>query len=296
MGLDLDTLGDEDDDSPFPEVRASVSNIDDPEMPAMTIRMWLIGLTLCLIAAYVIVVCGSHSFRLTTVPSALNVYYTFRSPAPTVQALALVLIAYPIGKFLALVTPTRTYRLPRWLGGLEFSLNPGPWNVKEHVLVFIMANVGISAPFALNAIVVLQFYYRMSYGFGFEITLILATQLTGFGLAGLCRRFLVWPASMVWPQNLVACTLLNTLHAEEEEQSGGISRYRYFMYLFGGTFVFFFLPGKFIYDDFGVPRPLLIRFVKGFCSRRSRYFHGFAGSLRRMFPSISSLGYLLVWE
>lgn len=35
------------DDSPFPEVRASVPNIDDPDMPTMTIRMWLIGLFLC---------------------------------------------------------------------------------------------------------------------------------------------------------------------------------------------------------------------------------------------------------
>lgn len=38
----------EKEDSPFPEVRASVSNIDDPDMPAMTIRMWFVGLVLCL--------------------------------------------------------------------------------------------------------------------------------------------------------------------------------------------------------------------------------------------------------
>lgn len=188
------------------------------------------------------------------VSSALNVYYTFRSPAPSVAPLALVLIAYPIGKFLALVVPTNTYRLPRWLGGLEFSLNPGPWNVKEHVLVFIMANVAVTPPYALNAIVVLQVFYGVVYGFGFDITLVLATQLTGFGLAGLCRRFLVWPASMVWPQNLVACTLLNTLHAEEDEESGGITRYRFFMYLFGGAFLFFFLPGKSLRGDFRASR------------------------------------------
>jgi len=38
----------EKEDSPFPEVRASVSNIDDPDMPAMTIRMWFVGLVLCM--------------------------------------------------------------------------------------------------------------------------------------------------------------------------------------------------------------------------------------------------------
>lgn len=76
------------------------------------------------------------------------------------------------------------------------------------------------------------------------MTLILATQLTGFGLAGLCRRLLVYPASMVWPQNLVACTLLNTLHAEEDASSGGVTRYRFFMWVVTGAFAFFFLPGE----------------------------------------------------
>lgn len=71
----------------------------------------------------------------------------------------------------------------------------------------------------------------------------LATQLTGFGLAGIVRRFLVWPASMVWPQNLVACSLLNTLHAECDLKDQGISRYKFFMIAAGAAFFYYFLPG-----------------------------------------------------
>jgi hypothetical protein len=48
MDFDFDAI--EDEDSPFPEVRASVSNIDDPEMPALTIRMWVVGLLLCMVS------------------------------------------------------------------------------------------------------------------------------------------------------------------------------------------------------------------------------------------------------
>lgn len=48
MEFDFDAI--EDEDSPFPEVRASVSNVDDPDMPAMTIRMWFVGLLLCMIS------------------------------------------------------------------------------------------------------------------------------------------------------------------------------------------------------------------------------------------------------
>ncbi|KAF8628146.1 hypothetical protein AX15_004065 [Amanita polypyramis BW_CC] len=260
MEFDFEAI--EEEDSPFPEVRASVSNIDDPDMPAMTIRMWFVGLFLC--------VAGG----------ALNVFFNFRSPAPTVVPLVLLLISYPIGKFLAFSLPITSYRVPlpyispsslptplvRLLRPLtfphavEFSLNPGPWNIKEHVLVYIMANVAVGSPYAINAIVTSQQYYGLQVDYWFQLVLVLATQLTGFGLAGLCRRFLVWPASMVWPQNLVACTLLNTLHAEDEEQGDGaeagmgagifgrrikgpMTRYRFFIIIFAGSFVFFFLPG-----------------------------------------------------
>ncbi|KAL9712217.1 hypothetical protein Ac2012v2_005295 [Leucoagaricus gongylophorus] len=260
MEFDLNAIDDE--DSPFPEVRASVSNIDDPDMPALTLRMWAVGLILCMLS------------------SALNVFFNFRSPAPSVVPLALLLISYPLGKFLAFALPIRSFRLPlpylppvlihpalplvllRFLRplsfprALSFSLNPGPWNIKEHVLVFIMANVAVSPPYALNAVVVSEVFYNIHLGFWFSTVLVLATQLTGFGLAGLCRRFLVWPASMVWPQNLVACTLLNTLHAEDEDDAlsmalpvtdipppKGITRYRFFIIVMAATFFFFFLPG-----------------------------------------------------
>ncbi|KDQ50890.1 hypothetical protein JAAARDRAFT_141157 [Jaapia argillacea MUCL 33604] len=223
MEFDFDAI--EEEDSPFPEVRASVSNIDDPDMPAMTLRMWFVGLFLNMIGC------------------AMNVFFNFRSPAPMVVPLVLLLVSYPIGKFLAFSLPIRTYRVPFYPTPLEISLNPGPWNIKEHVLVFIMANVAVGPPYALNAIVVADVYYGIKLTFWFNLVFVLGTQLTGFGLAGLCRRFLVWPASMVWPQNLVACTLLNTLHAEDDEGTGGVSRYRYFLYVLGGSFFFFFLPG-----------------------------------------------------
>ncbi|KAG6873549.1 hypothetical protein C0995_014419 [Termitomyces sp. Mi166 len=277
MEFDFDAIDDE--DSPFPEVRASVSNIDDPDMPALTLRMWLVGLILCMISrpqAY-------HKDH-----SGLNVFFNFRSPAPTVVPLALLLISYPCGKFLAFTLPITTYRIPiphlpssivpipnantsrvvlfltnlirplAYPRSFEFSLNPGPWNIKEHVLVFIMANVAVGNPYALNAVVVSEIYYDLDFGYWFALVLVLATQLTGFGLAGLTRRFLVWPASMVWPQNLVACTLLNTLHAEDEDDGvgfgfrsngKGMSRYRFFM--ISWSLAYFPISANEPYDRYG---------------------------------------------
>lgn len=51
MEFDFDAI--EEEDSPFPEVRASVSNIDDPDMPATTLRMWFVGLLLCMVSRQV---------------------------------------------------------------------------------------------------------------------------------------------------------------------------------------------------------------------------------------------------
>jgi hypothetical protein len=84
----------------------------------------------------------------------MNLFFNFRQPAPTVIPVVLLLIAHPLGKFLAYSLPITIYRLPRVLGGMEFSLNPCPWNIKEHVLVFIMTNISIGPAYAINAIVV----------------------------------------------------------------------------------------------------------------------------------------------
>jgi OPT family oligopeptide transporter len=177
----------------------------------------------------------------------MNVFFNFRNPSPQVLPTVLLLLAYPLGKLAAYILPITTYRIPSWVPffrGYTFSLNPGPWNIKEHVLVFIMGNVSLQSPYALNAVVVADRIYGKKTDFWFDLTLVLATQITGFGLAGMCRRFLVWPASMVWPQNLVTCTLLNTLHAEDDTGSGGITRYRFFSWLCVGSFFWFFIPGK----------------------------------------------------
>jgi hypothetical protein len=34
--------------------------------------------------------------------------------------------------------------------------------------------------------------------------------MLGYGLVGVCRRWLVWPAAMIWPSNLVNCALVYT--------------------------------------------------------------------------------------
>lgn len=49
---------------------------------------------------------------------------------------------------------------------------------------------------------------------------------------------------MIWPSVLVVATNLNTLHADDEGFTGGVSRYRFLIYCMSGAFAWYFLPGE----------------------------------------------------
>lgn len=52
-------------------------------------------------------------------------------------------VLVPLGKALEKCLPDKGFRL----FGSRVSLNPGPFNKKEHMLITIMASVGFSTPY-----------------------------------------------------------------------------------------------------------------------------------------------------
>ncbi|KAE8259684.1 hypothetical protein A4X13_0g853 [Tilletia indica] len=214
-------------DSPYPEVRASVSNVDDPDMPVNTIRMWFL------------------SFIFMTVAGGANQLFSLRFPAVYLTPVIVQLLSYPAGKLLAATMPIGIWTLPRWLGGASFSLNPGMFNIKEHTAIFIMANVATGPVYALNMIVVLDspLYYNRPTTAGYQFLLSLTSQLFAFSFAGFVRRLLVYPASMIWPLNLVIATIFNTLHAEDDGEDGTMTRFRLLTISGVAAGVWYFFPG-----------------------------------------------------
>ena len=89
----------------------------------------------------------------------------------------------------------------------EFTLNPGPFNVKEHVLITIFANSGAGNPYAIHIVSAVKIFYGKNLTFFVALLVVLTTQVLGFGWAGVFRRYLVEPAAMWWPQNLVQVSL-----------------------------------------------------------------------------------------
>ena len=122
------------DDSPYPEVRSAVANTDDPEIPVSTLRSWVLGLI------WAIIVPG------------LNQFFFFRYPSVIITGIVAQLLSFPIGKAWAKFLPN--------IKIFGVSLNPGPFSIKEHVLVTIMATVGYQSAYATDIIAVQRVYYN----------------------------------------------------------------------------------------------------------------------------------------
>ncbi|KXS97602.1 hypothetical protein AC578_5748 [Pseudocercospora eumusae] len=214
-------------DSPYPEVRAVVRNTDEP-VPTSTIRAWTIGLV------------------LTTIVSGVNGLFFLRYPIINIPPYVVQLIAYPLGVGWAKVMPNREFSFL----GLKANLNPGPFNVKEHVIIVAMANAafGGGTGYFVDTVVSLQKFYHISnFGWGFNILFAFSTQCLGFGLAGMVRKWLVEPAAMIWPAALVNVAFMYALHDQRpgdpsKTNNWSISRYRWFMYVGIAMFVWSWFP------------------------------------------------------
>lgn len=139
--------------SPYAEVRAVVSNKDDPSEPAGTIRAWVIGLVFVVLQSFV------------------NQLFSVRQPSIRLQAPVIQLLSFPLGKAWEKWMPTGEFAA----FGSTHRLNPGRFNQKEHMLISIMANVAAGLPHSRYIIFTtwLKKYFDMPFAadFGFQILL-----------------------------------------------------------------------------------------------------------------------------
>lgn len=157
----------EEEDSPYPEVRAAVRNYDE-DVPCNTVRAWTIGLSLTILGA------------------SMNTLFSLRQPSISIGPLIAQIIAWPIGHGWAAVMPTRRFHT----FGITWSLNPGPFNVKEHTIIAVMASVSFSVAYATDIILAQLVFYKQDFGITFQLLLAITTQSLGYGIAGMMRKFL----------------------------------------------------------------------------------------------------------
>ncbi|KAF2745199.1 OPT-domain-containing protein [Sporormia fimetaria CBS 119925] len=250
------------DNSPYPQVRASVAATDDITLSINTPRMWTLSLLFAILG------------------SSTNLFFSLRYPSVSITPIIALLLVHPLGLLwdqilkraddpeetfvngslehdgepstfqrrgpsnLMRGSHTSSARGP-WKRRLRLWLAQGRWNEKEHCCVYISSNVSFGFAFATDVIVEQTKFYHQDLGVIYQVLLTLSTQILGYALAGLTRQYLVRPSGMIWPATLVSTAMFSALHKDQNKPADGwtISRSKFFSYVFAGSFAFYFLPG-----------------------------------------------------
>jgi OPT family oligopeptide transporter len=179
---------------------------------------------------------------VTSIACSLYFRIQFSTIDPSVFITGIVaqIIALPLGKVLEKILPTTKFNA----FGRTWSLNPGPFNIKEHVCITVMANVVVGGAYATDVIVTQKIFYHQQLSFGYQVLLVTSTQVLGFSLGGLLRQFVVWPSSMIWPGALVNSALFNTLHKNFGKRGRGhMTREWFFCIAFACSLIWHWVPG-----------------------------------------------------
>lgn len=201
-----------------------ISLDDDPTLPVYTFRMWFLGLGLACFG------------------SVLGQIFYFRPQTVFVSQLFLQIIAYILGRALEEIIPGPNSPLIKTPDNAFWRfMNPGTFNLKEHVAILIMSSTAAESALAISVFAADDLYYHIEPNVGVGIFTLIGSQLIGYGLGGLMRSFLVYPTYIVFPNLLPTVQLFDALH-----RGKGIftqkKRVRFFWAIFVGIFVWEWFP------------------------------------------------------
>ncbi|KAK0108791.1 hypothetical protein ONS96_002636 [Cadophora gregata f. sp. sojae] len=162
---------------------------DDPTLNPWTFRTFFLGL------------------GLSCFGSVLQEIFYFKPQTIYVSVVFLTVLAYILGEAMAFIIPRK--------GSIGRFLNPGPFNMKEHASITLMASAASQSALATEALAAQELFYGGYPNKAAGIFVVITAQLIGFGLAGLLRHILVYPTHMLWPMNLPITSLLESLHKDK---------------------------------------------------------------------------------
>ncbi|KAF2108814.1 OPT oligopeptide transporter protein-domain-containing protein [Lophiotrema nucula] len=203
-------------------VRNIVSLEDDPTAPTITFRYFL----LCLIY----VPPGAVLYQMSV----------FRTAAPAYPVLFVQVASHYTGLWLSKILPHKVIRVP--FTSFSFSLNPGPWHVKENVLVTVTAASGATSNAAWTPISIGQLFYDTHIPAAAAIFFMWAIVYIGYAMAALARQFLLYDPIYTWPYALMQTALFETLRKNAHDSR--IARKQKYVFFGVLTFaiVWHFLP------------------------------------------------------
>lgn len=204
------------------QVRQLVNLTDDPTLPTITFRYFVLAAIFVIPGAFL---------------SQMSYFRTTKAP----YSVFFVQIAcHYAGHFLARTLPAWNIRLPGtdW----SFSLNPGPWSIKEHVLVTVTAASGATYNLGYAPIVLAELWYGERIQPAVAIFFMWAIVWTGYAFAALARQILLPDPEYIWPQALMQTTLFETFRKQDTSSPMARRQMKIFFFAFLGMTLWQFLP------------------------------------------------------
>ncbi|ODV70485.1 OPT superfamily oligopeptide transporter [Hyphopichia burtonii NRRL Y-1933] len=204
-------------------IRDVVPLDDDPTIPVLTFRYVLLSIIFVAPGAFISTL---NSFRTTS--AAYSIFF--------VQ-----ICSHWLGKWLAKILPKKTIT-PFGIEKLSFSLNPGPWSIKETTLVTITASSGATGSLATNAFALGELYFNTTVHPAAAIFFMYFIVLAGYSYSILLRTFLVFDSLFVWPQSLMQTALLQSFKNSDNDSRLGRKQVKIFFSTLIGITIWQFFP------------------------------------------------------
>ncbi|KAL1962100.1 hypothetical protein VTN77DRAFT_567 [Rasamsonia byssochlamydoides] len=203
-------------------VRQLISLTDDPTLPTITFRYFLLCIIFVTPGAFL---SQMSYFRTTQAP--YSIYF--------VQ-----IASHYLGHFFARVLPATVVRVP--FTNFSFSLNPGPWSIKEHVLVTVTAASGATYNLGFYPISLAELYYGEKVNPAVAIFFMFAIVWIGYSFAAIARQLLLYDPNYIWPQALMQSTLFETFRKTDVSSPLARKQMKVFFLCLLGMTLWQFLP------------------------------------------------------
>lgn len=167
-----------------PYVRRIVSFTDDTTLPTITFRYFLLV------------------FLFVTPGAFLSQMAHYRTTYAPYSVFFVQIASNYVGIWLARILPEWNVKVP--FTKRSFSLNPGPFSVKEHVLVTISAASGATYNLGYTPISMSELYFGQKVNPAVAIFFMWAIVWVGYSYAALARQFLIHDPYYPWFQSYVS--------------------------------------------------------------------------------------------
>lgn len=177
-------------------VKETVPLHDDPTIPVLTFRFFLLS--------FIFIVPGAF----------IDTLNFFRTTAAAYSIFFVQIAAHAAGEWLARTLPKKQINLYFF----SFNLNPGPWSIKETALVTVAAKSGATGNLATNALSLVELYFGVRVPPVLAILFMWSIVFIGYSYAAIAKNVVSYDPQFQWPQSLMQTALLQSQAKESQKR------------------------------------------------------------------------------